>query len=71
MDEKGFPIGKLQKFRRIFTRESLHEQGTLLGIRQDHNREWLTMWLVSVLMAPAIAGSSLQGGLGRLAMHVT
>lgn len=42
MDEKGFLIGKLQKTRRIFTRD-LYEQGTLTGAGQDGTREWITV----------------------------
>lgn len=42
MDGKGFLIGKLQKSRRISTKE-LYEQGTLLGAGQDGSREWITV----------------------------
>jgi hypothetical protein len=41
MDEKGFLVGKLQKTRRVFTRE-LYEQGNLTGADQDGSREWIT-----------------------------
>ena len=42
MDEKGFLIGRLQKTRRVVSRD-LYEQGRLLGAGQDGNREWITV----------------------------
>lgn len=66
MDEKGFLIGKLQKTRRIFTRE-LYEQGTLAGAGQDGSREWITV--VATICAdgtklpPALVYKAIPGNL--------
>jgi hypothetical protein len=42
MDARGFLISRLQKTQRVFTRD-LHEQGKLVGARQDSSREWITV----------------------------
>ena len=42
MDEKGFLLGRLNKVRRIFSRD-LKGSGKLLGAVQDGSRDWLTV----------------------------
>jgi hypothetical protein len=42
MDEKGMMIGKLKEHKRIFTQASL-ENGRILGVCEDGNRDWITM----------------------------
>jgi hypothetical protein len=42
MDEKGFLLGRLNKARRIFSKD-LKGSGKLLGAVQDGSRDWLTI----------------------------
>jgi hypothetical protein len=42
MDEKGFLLGRLNKVRRIFSKD-LKGSGKLLGAVQDGSRDWLTV----------------------------
>ncbi|KAI6788227.1 hypothetical protein KC361_g9166 [Hortaea werneckii] len=66
MDEKGFLIGKLQKTRRIFTRE-LYEQSTLTGAGQDGSREWITVVATicadGTKLSPALIYKAISGNL--------
>jgi hypothetical protein len=66
MDEKGFLIGKLQKTRRIFTRE-LYERGTLAGAGQDGSREWITVVATicadGTRLSPALIYKAVSGNL--------
>ena len=66
MGEKGFLIGKLQKTRRIFTRD-LYEQGTLTGAGQDGSREWITVVATicadGTKLSPALIYKAISGNL--------
>jgi hypothetical protein len=42
MDERGFLLGRLNKVRRIFSKD-LKGSGKLLGAAQDGSRDWLTV----------------------------
>jgi hypothetical protein len=64
MDEKGFLIGKLQKTRRVFTRER-YEQGTLTGVGQDGSREWIAVAATTCAdgtkLSPALIYKAISG----------
>jgi hypothetical protein len=66
MDEKGFLIGRLQKTRRIFTRE-LYERGNLAGAGQDGSREWITVVATicadGTRLSPALIYKAMSGNL--------
>jgi hypothetical protein len=65
MDEKGIMIGKVKKHHRIFTYKSF-AKGTVLGVNEDGNREWITLmaticadgtWGRPLLIYPSTAGA--------------
>jgi hypothetical protein len=42
LDEKGFLMGKIRKTCRVFAKH-LFENGSLIGVNEDGNREWITL----------------------------
>ena len=72
MDEKGFLLGKLQKVKRVVSKEAF-ESGQLLGAGQDGSREWISL-LAAICMdgtklPPAIIYKA-QSGLLQMAGQV-
>jgi hypothetical protein len=65
LDEKGFLMGKIHKSVKVFARY-LFENGSLIGVNEDGNREWITLmaaicadgtWVPPTLIYAGVQGS--------------